>query len=469
MVSKLAPGIGSYFDPTITIDNTVTVAHTGHQTEVLTDYAIQFIEDNQTGPFYLNLWYGAPHKPLEPPAEWAAMYPDTDEGRFAALISDADEEVGRLLDRLDALGLADQTLVVITSDNGGEPGLHGNDPADGPSNGGLNGAKRQVVDGGIRVPMMARWPSVIGAGTVDDSVLASFDVFPTFADAAGANLSNLEFDGESFMGVLSGSGPKLRTEDLFWELKANARFFDSPTGNLNTFAVRRDDWKLVFENETTYLFDMLSDPGETTNLAAAMPALTNDLLAAHRLWRLDTGLIPYEIAAIVGDASVSGDAFDFNGGSVVMEAHDLFNIDDGDFSFAATITPDSIGTSQFLASRGSSWRLLLRPNGRLLLEITDGTGAKHRLASGSTLQAGQEYDIAFTTFNWKSDPATIRLYVDGQLEAETNDLSRVMDSGARIQIGSNRSGNQPFIGGLRGLQFYSLNLTPDELGEVQAN
>lgn len=165
----------SYFDPTLIIDGEEIVFSEGYLTNLLVDRAVEFIESSPPGPFFLNLWLYAPHFPIEPPEEWAARYPDDIPGGRAAMISNADEQIGRIVATLDQLGLTEQTLVVVTSDNGA---ARLDEPASGP----LRGYKGWLLEGGIRVPMIASMPGSIEAGTVNDTRSSSLDWFPTMAD-----------------------------------------------------------------------------------------------------------------------------------------------------------------------------------------------------------------------------------------------------------------------------------------------
>ncbi|MHC4107004.1 MAG: sulfatase-like hydrolase/transferase, partial [Planctomycetota bacterium] len=330
--SRLANS-SSYFDPFITIDDSEVVHHVGeHLNAVLTDYAIEFIEENATGPFFLQLWHWAPHSPLQPPPEWAALYPDTQKGRYAALLSDADEEIGRLLDRLDTLGIADNTLVLITSDNGGWIHVHGDDPDSEPSNGELRDFKGSMFEGGIRVPLFARWPGMIASDSTNDSVAIGLDLFPTAAEVAGADISSLGLPGKSLVNILLGATES--REPLFWELKVDEEFYNSPDGIFDDFAVRQDDWKLVREDDQVMLFDLATDIGEENDVAAANPTIVIDLLAQQSAWRLAEGLISHEIDSIQGDVVVDGDVFTFGGGNglVTFVNNVFYDVSRGDFS-----------------------------------------------------------------------------------------------------------------------------------------
>ena len=457
-----------YFDPIITIDETETVEHEGHLTEILTDYAIDFIDDQASDTFFLNLWYSAPHHPLEPPGYWATQYPDTDEGKFAALVSNVDEQIGRILSRLDSLGIAEDTVVIVASDNGGVAEVHSSDPLTGPSNL-YSGAKGMVAEGGMRVPLIVRWRGVFAELTDDESVLMGHDLLPTIAEAVGADVSSLELDGESFLSVLLGAGPRPRSDAVYWEdhFHQGQREVDQSEDSWDQGAVRDGNWKLVLINGTTRLFDIVADPMETTDLAGTDPVRVSDLLAQHREWRLATGLIDHEVKKTYGNVSVNNDEWDFTAGAVELETNPLFDVDEMDFTFAANLTPYSIGAPQVIASFGS-WTLELNEAGKvvLTLESPDAPNGIVTLVSGTPLQANHEHHVAFTLYSWSiSSFTTVRLNVDGVLEAEDGSLQSLSPA-TRPLIGA-QPGDHKFLSGIvKGLEIYSMALTQNEITEI---
>jgi arylsulfatase A-like enzyme len=184
----------------------------------------------------------------------------TPHAAFAAMITRMDRDVGRLVDLLDARGLDRRTLVLFTSDNGPhEEG--GGDPAFFNSSGGLRGIKRDLYEGGIRVPMIARWTGTIPAGRVSDPVWAHWDVFPTLAEIAGATVPE-GLDGISMARVLVGESQPTHPF-LYWEFH----------GRGLQQAVRMGSWKAVRlqRDGALELYDLASDPGERCDVASAHP------------------------------------------------------------------------------------------------------------------------------------------------------------------------------------------------------
>jgi arylsulfatase A len=296
-----------------------------HLTDVLTEEAIAFLGRHRHEPFLLTLMYNAPHYPLQPAAGDLDAFSgrdDLSEGvrRLYALVRGFDRGVGRVLDALDDLGLAASTLVLVTSDNG--PQLAGIDGYDTMRfTAGLHGMKGLVYEGGIRLPMLVRWPDGLPGGPrrLDDLVHLT-DWLPTLVELTGAPAPGLRLDGRSALAALEGrpaDAPPLRC----WQWNRYA------PNALTNAAVRDGRWKLVrppvwptlfprpddlaadheskaidaaWEVPTTplpptevddppepQLFDLVADPGETTDVAAAHPARVRQLQTALDAWFAD--------------------------------------------------------------------------------------------------------------------------------------------------------------------------------------
>ncbi len=257
--------------------------------------AISFLKRNKTGPFFLFYPNVIPHAELFAKEENMALFrgkfePEksfkgVDDGptykmgpygsqpeahaAFAAMIKHLDDYVGDLLKTLQELGLEENTIVIFASDNG--PHLEGGaDPDFFDSNGILKGYKRDMYEGGIRTPMLVRWPGKIKPGTVTDHISAFWDVLPTIAEITGAPVPD-GIDGISFLPTLLGKKKQPEHEYLYWE-------FHEQGGKV---AVRMGDWKAVKRNidrdpqGSTELYDLNSDPGETTDIAAQNPAIVD--------------------------------------------------------------------------------------------------------------------------------------------------------------------------------------------------
>ena len=261
--------------------------------KVIADEAINFLdrrkkEHNQ--PFLLQVHFHDPHVPLRPTEEMQKPYADiSDPGvrAYYSVITDLDDNIGRILSRLDQLGLRENTLVLFTSDNGTPARQGGRDTGKRPnendtagSNGALRGWKWHLYEGGIRVPFIARWPGVVARSKTDtSSVLNVSDLAPTFARLAGARMPEGHiYEGVDIKDALMGR-PFVRHQPRYWYLPVSDR--RGPP-----IAVRDGNWKLLMEPDGTNaeLFDLSSDPSEQRNLAVQEPAVLDRLQAQTRKW-----------------------------------------------------------------------------------------------------------------------------------------------------------------------------------------
>ena len=223
-------------------------------------------------PFLLYVPFLAPHSPMQAKEDDRDKYPHridiaaNAQRTYAAMVDSLDQAVGRILDTLEAQGVADNTIVLFTSDNGGFESF-------GADNAHLRGGKTEVYEGGIVVPTAIRWPQVIPAGTVNDAVISVLDLFPTLAGASGIEMGKEKpLDGLNRWDALLGRGSKWRGAPLVFTS-------NSPIYNRFMHGVRDGKWKLVqvIDHErrsttvTTELFDLDSDPEENRNLAATHP------------------------------------------------------------------------------------------------------------------------------------------------------------------------------------------------------
>ena len=191
------------------------------------------------------------------------------------MITRLDAYVGQIMKKLEEKGLADNTVLIFTSDNGPhEEG--GADPDFFNRDGLLQGKKRSTYEGGIRVPFIVRWPGHVEAGTTNDHQLAFYDIMPTFCDIAGIDnyverYTNSElkvdyFDGISFYPTLTGKGEQKEHDFLYWEFHET-----------NMMGLRMGNWKLVVQNGNCKLFDLATDVHEDNNVASQYPDVVNKM------------------------------------------------------------------------------------------------------------------------------------------------------------------------------------------------
>jgi arylsulfatase A len=227
----------------------------------LTRAAMQFIETNRARPFFLYLAHNSPHIAYSAKTNLVAKNASAFEPVYAAVIETLDDTVGLLLNKLDALGLRSNTLVIFTSDNGGlhvPEGGHRKITDNSP----FRAGKGFLYEGGLRVPLIARWPGRVPAGRVVDTPVINTSWFATVSELAGVNVP-ASLDAESFVPVLTGGNTK--TSTMFWHFPHYTNQGSRPGG-----AVRDGDWKLIehYDTGVIELYNLAADIGETTNLAA---------------------------------------------------------------------------------------------------------------------------------------------------------------------------------------------------------
>ena len=258
----------------------------GYANDLFTDRAVDFLGRNRDRPFFLYLPYIATHFHIEAPAEEVALhkgrFPEADPNKplnatYAAMVTRLDRNVGRVLAALDALNLANDTIVVFTSDHGAtfEAGNLGTSAAL-DSNRPFRGQKRTLWEGGIRVPGVVRWPGHVPAGVVSDEVIQMTDLMPTLLGAAGGKPDpSWKVDGLDVLPAWLGQA-KVPERALFWEWRSEGT---------NQIAAIRGRYKIVIVNNgSPELFDVEADPAERRNIIAEHPELAGKLRAELKAW-----------------------------------------------------------------------------------------------------------------------------------------------------------------------------------------
>ena len=256
--------------------------------DLMTDEALAFVDRNAQNPFFLYLAYTIPHAEMTAPNidEWIGKFgeettylkrggsygtQENPKAAFAAMVTRLDRDVGRLIDLLKQKGIDENTLIIFTSDNGPH-GEGGHDYEFFDSNGPLRGMKRDLYEGGIRVPFIVRWPGKVEANSTSDHIGAFWDFFPTALDLAGAE-SKASIDGISILPTLLGQDNQAEHEYLYWE------FFEYGGRQ----AVRKGDWKGIRYNvnrprkRPLRLYNLANDIGEEHNIAMEHPEIVEDL------------------------------------------------------------------------------------------------------------------------------------------------------------------------------------------------
>lgn len=247
-------------------------------TDRLADETIAFMRREKANPMFVCLWTYNPHYPFEAPDDLAAHYtgqegPGLKNPIYGGQIEATDRAIGRVLRELDDLGIAEQTLVIFTSDNGGWSGATDNRP--------LREGKGYLYEGGLRVPLIVRWPNVTEPGAVNATSVVTMDLTATILDAAGVGLvDNDSLDGESLRPLFSGE--KLKRDALYFHYP----HFAFHKANRPGSAICSGQYKLILmhDDDSVELFDLENDLGETKNLADAQPALASKLKDRLKNW-----------------------------------------------------------------------------------------------------------------------------------------------------------------------------------------
>ncbi len=244
----------------------------GYATSLINDYAVKYIEQSRSTPFFLYVSHAAPHYPYQGPddsaerqagAQFEVYSADGDvQATYREMVLEIDRGIGDIMRALERTGQDKNTLILFFSDNGANE--YG-------SNAPYRGYKTTVWEGGHRVPFIARWPSKIPADTVRSQLSSSLDVMPTIMDIVGIPIVDAPaLDGSSIAPLLYGERGNSNRQ-LYW----------------NGVAMRDGDWKLVIADGKPKLFDLSSDPGELNDLSTSNPQMVTEMLAAIRAWQAD--------------------------------------------------------------------------------------------------------------------------------------------------------------------------------------
>lgn len=293
-----------------TIPDVTGTADGEYLTDRLGEEAVGFIEAHQGEAFFLVLAHYAVHTPLEGKADYVAEYENVLGGTFsknaqiandvvgayktsqnhpvyAAMVQSVDDSVGRVMETLEKCGLSERTVVLLTSDHGGlsSRGAESNREL-ATSNLPLRHGKGWIYEGGVRVPLIVKWPGVVEAGAVSEAVVTGTDHYPTLLEMGGLDLRPKQHvDGVSYVGALRGEAHDRGV--VFWHSPLGR---PTQTGDVNGSAMREGKWKLIewYDDELVELFDLSVDEGERENLAQKRPEVAERMLEQLRAWRKKT-------------------------------------------------------------------------------------------------------------------------------------------------------------------------------------
>ena len=259
-------------------ENDHTVQVPGYMTDLITQRSVKFMAEHKDKPFFLDVAYNAAHWPYQRPDSPSVAIdhgrhllpfddPTSDRAAYKLILERADRGVGDIMRALDSLGLARNTIVIFTNDNGGE-WLSRNYP--------LFHNKSSLWEGGIRVPAILRWPGHLPANKVSGQVAITMDLSASILAAAGANTSGASLEGMDILPILGGQKPAVE-RTLFWRI----------SGQRSQSAVRSGDWKLLIDQERPFLFNVRTDLGERDNRIAQHPEIARKLRPLLLKWSAD--------------------------------------------------------------------------------------------------------------------------------------------------------------------------------------
>ena len=288
-----SPSGGGYHSP-LSYPNLVVPEEGVYLTDAITDRAVEFIDKNRARPFFLYLTHYAVHTPIQSKTSLTKKYraktptAHHDNAKYAGMIESVDDSVGRVLAKLRELKIDDNTIVLFFSDNGGHIGATSNHP--------LRGAKGMLYEGGIREPLLVKWPGVTKAGTKCEEPVIGIDLYPTLLEMTETDRpATVKLDGLSIAPLLRNTTAQLNREAIFWHFPAYLQGKGDPGGGpfrtTPAGAIRMGDWKLIewFETGRLELYNLRTDIGESKNLAKESPEQLKKLHEKLKAWRQDVG------------------------------------------------------------------------------------------------------------------------------------------------------------------------------------
>ena len=402
-----------YLDPWLESDSQPGAYYSGHLENILTDKAIATLDELQVSdqPWFINLWFYAPHNPIQPAAEFAEQYPDTGAGRYNALVHQLDHNIGRLLDHLDSTGQRNNTIVIVVSDNGGtNTEIDNNFP--------YYGNKATFFEGGLRTPLIIQWPDSDTSGTVYNDVVSIQDIYPTLLDSLEIEIP-ADIDGHSLLAGIQNPDDKHSNVALFWEESYSSFGMLSNDGRWRVYK------PLSFTVEPTapMLYDLESDPLGAQELSPTPPEYLQPLLGEYRSWHRDIHRVKTNYSADdLGIGSLTG--MDF-----------LRTPGFGAYTFGIGFSEGIYGS---LVQQGSIWQLSLS-DGVVTVEFGDNylSGVMSSSSNCHSVIVSGIFTRITSVFAGDSK-MKLSLYIDGvhQQTLEVDGYLDVEDPGIPIHIGS---------------------------------
>jgi len=419
----------TYRNPWLQGDQQPMKQYPGQLTDILTQHAIDFLntrtyqQNAEAQPWFLNLWYYAPHAPIQPSKVFEDRHPSTDAGRYYALIEQLDSNIGLLLETLDKNQQTRNTLVIVVSDNGGT-----NFEVD--NNYPFYGRKTQFHEGALHTPLMIRWPHHINSKEVSDNRVSIMDIYPTLADAAGLSISH-PLDGTS---LFATNRPP--TKNLYWEYT---------TSEYHMYSVLSADsrWRLLTNGfgEDMILNDLQADSRGEKNVAAMHPHVVKTLTQQYITWRHGARVVkPVRQSTKHGGQVLTGSDLQRSPG---------YN----GYTFAMAVTPEVVksAAAQVIVEQPQRWRLTNSQADGLQLTLLGTQLQTTALPTGQCSEIVISSHHLYSMLKPNNNRAIIDLYVNGKRVDETRVEKPALYVGGYTNatyLGHNASGGESFHGRL---------------------
>ncbi len=413
----------------------------------LTRKAVEFIQEHAGKPFFLYLCHNSPHIPLAAKPDLIDKYADTFNPTYAAMMESLDDSTGQLLDALDEAGLERDTLVLFSSDNGG---LHVPEGAATAStrNDPYRGGKGTLYEGGLRIPMILRWPGKLTAKTINEAPVSQLDWFPTLLDLAGIAIPEVAEGISLVKPLLNNEDVASRT--LLWHFPHYSNQGGRPSG-----AIREGTWKLIedYEQGTCELYDLARDPSEGADLATTEPSRVAELRGKLEAWRRDIG-----VQVNTANPDFQPELDSESRGIVFCDAR-MARVHGTKMQFESLAHKDTLGCWSELSDY-ASWDIDLPHAGRFDLDVlygcgTGSSGAEVEISVGSEKRSFQVQETGHFQRFVLQTVGTIELPNAGKYEivirakskpgAAVMDLRRVTLRSVPIRRGASPAINAGFL------------------------
>jgi arylsulfatase A-like enzyme len=435
----------TYYNPWLYDNDSSLAQFSGHLTDILTQRAIAFLDQQkgQSQPWFLNLWHYAPHAPIQPSPKFKEKYPATKEGNYYALIDQLDSNIGLVMAALDRNGQVDNTLVIVLSDNGGtNAATNNNDP--------FYGKKAEFFEGGLRTPMLMRWPGRIASNSVSDEIVSLYDIFPTIAQATAA------LPPENLIGRSLLDPARVHSPQLYWEYS---------TSEQHVFSILSADgnWRFTNYYGARILNDLAADPSGKVNALDRHPEIASKLTYDYLQWRKSARNVEfnYEPLNAKGGAIIRGDDLQRSPGYA-------------GFTFAIGVTPstDVSAASQVIVDQHERWRVQTSAEHGLSVEILGQTIEGLNLPADQCSELVISSQFQFSPVQPGGNSSTIDIYINGERVHSVRTEQPPLNTGGYANptyIGISASGGEPFLGKLSRPIILNERVVSDDQSEAIGN